>query len=298
MPKPRIVFFGTPEFGRVILETLLEPKLSVVGVVTQPDRPFGRDQKLLSSPVKILGEEHKIPVFTPVDKKELLAVRHKLQALKPDLFIVAAYGLILPPEILAIPAKGALNVHPSLLPKYRGASPIQGAILDGDRETGVTIILMDEKVDHGPILAQKTAPINPAETTPTLSVKLAQLGGQLLVRTIPSWLAGKITPREQDHSQATFTKLLEKEDGKVNWVMSNTEIERMIRALNLWPGVWTTVGEMADQLEREVKNPSQTNLRLKLLSAAVEDGALSLQTVQVEGRKPVSFSEFVNGYLI
>lgn len=296
--RPRIIFFGTPEFGRIILEALLNAKSSVVAVVTQPDRPVGRDQKLLPTPVKAFAKENKIPVLTSENKEKLLAIRHKLLALKPDLFVVAAYGQILPPEVLAIPKKGAINVHPSLLPKYRGASPIQGAILNGERETGVTIMLVDEKMDHGPILSQVSIPIATDETTPTLTLKLARLGADLLVKTIPRYLSGKISPKEQDHRLATYTKLLVKEDGLISWSMNNLEIERRIRAYNPWPGVWTTVGEMADQLERVVKNPNQTNLRLKLLSAAVEDGALSIQTVQVEGRKPNTLSEFVNGYLV
>lgn len=280
------------------MEALLNAKSSVVAVVTQPDRPVGRDQKLLPTPVKAFAKENKIPVLTSENKEKLLAIRHKLLALKPDLFVVAAYGQILPPEVLAIPKKGAINVHPSLLPKYRGASPIQGAILNGERETGVTIMLVDEKMDHGPILSQVSIPIATDETTPTLTLKLARLGADLLVKTIPRYLSGKISPKEQDHRLATYTKLLVKEDGLISWSMNNLEIERRIRAYNPWPGVWTTVGEMADQLERVVKNPNQTNLRLKLLSAAVEDGALSIQTVQVEGRKPNTLSEFVNGYLV
>ncbi|OGC56002.1 methionyl-tRNA formyltransferase [candidate division WWE3 bacterium RIFCSPHIGHO2_01_FULL_48_15] len=304
---PKIIFFGTPEFGRVILEALLTAKFDVVGVVTQPDRPIGREQKLLPTPVKALasaqgrsasgGKENKITVFTPADKPELLATSHKLLATKPDLFVIAAYGLIIPAEILQIPKKGAINVHPSLLPKYRGASPIQAAILNGDRETGVTIMLVDEKMDHGPILAQKTLPISSTETTPTATARLAHLGAELLVKTIPRYLAGKTTPKAQDDAQATYTKLITKDDGKVNWTQNNIEIERMIRAYAPWPGVWTTVFEMADQLERVVKNPAHANLKLKILSAAVEDGALSIKTVQVEGRKPISFGEFAGGYL-
>ncbi|MEX0587434.1 MAG: methionyl-tRNA formyltransferase, partial [Patescibacteria group bacterium] len=221
----------------------------------------------------------------------------KLLAERPQLFVVASYGMIIPPETLEIPEKGALNVHPSLLPKYRGASPIQAAILNGDLETGVTIMQMDEKMDHGPLLSQKKVTLDAAETTPTAMVKLAQFGGELLTRTIPGYLNGKIPPRPQDHDLATFTKLIKKDDGKVNWQENNIQIERMVRAFNPWPGVWTTVGEMAEQLDRELKNQRRQNLRLKVLQAHLENGTLSLDAVQVEGKNPTPFTEFLNGYL-
>lgn len=156
---------------------------------------------------------------------------------------------------------------------------------------------LDEKMDHGPILAQARAPLAPGETTPTLLAKLAALGGKLLVKTIPKYLTGKVAPKTQDDTKASYTKLITREDGKVNWTQNNTQIERMIRAYFPWPGVWTTVGEMADQLDREAKKPAQSTLRLKILQAAVEDSALSIKTVQVEGKNPTSLSEFINGYL-
>ncbi|MDP1710782.1 MAG: methionyl-tRNA formyltransferase [candidate division WWE3 bacterium] len=294
--KPTIIFFGTPLFGQIVLKRLLEEDLKIVAVVTQPDRPVGREGKKASSPVKTLGKEKKIQVFTPANKDELLTINHKLAKLKPDLFVVASYGMIIPPEILSIPSHGALNVHPSLLPKYRGASPIQAAILAGESETGVTIMLMDEQMDHGPILAQEKILLEPAETTPTAMVKLAQAGGELLTRTIPRYLADKITPQSQDHSQATYTKLIKKEDGRVNWAESNLRIERMVRAYNPWPGVWTTVGEMAEQLKRELRNARHQNLRLKILQAHIENGTISLDLIQVEGKNPISFADFGKGY--
>src|SRR3990170_1816171 len=180
MAKPRLIFFGTPLFGQVVLQKLLDENFNVVAIVTQPDRPVGRDQKLTPSPVKTLAKERKIKVFTPASKTELLATGSRLLALKPDLFVVASYGMIIPQEILELPEKGALNVHPSLLPKYRGASPIQAAILNGETETGVTIILMDEQMDHGPILAQEKIALDPAETTSTAMSKLAQFGSEIL----------------------------------------------------------------------------------------------------------------------
>jgi len=297
MAKPRLIFFGTPLFGQVVLQKLLDENFNVVAIVTQPDRPVGRDQKLTPSPVKTLAKERKIKVFTPASKTELLATGSRLLALKPDLFVVASYGMIIPQEILELPEKGALNVHPSLLPKYRGASPIQAAILNGETETGVTIILMDEQMDHGPILAQEKIALDPAETTSTAMSKLAQFGSEILARAIPNYLNGKIAPQPQDHTQATYTKLVKKDDGKVNWQENNIQIERMVRAYNPWPGVWTTVGEMAEQLDRELKNQRHRNLRLKILQAHLENGTLSLNSVQVEGKNPIAFADFVKGYL-
>jgi methionyl-tRNA formyltransferase len=295
--RPRIIFFGTPLFGQIILQKMLDENFNIVAVVTQPNRPVGRDQKLTPSPVKTLANERKIPVLTPADKTKLLATGSRLLALKPTLLVVASYGMIIPQEILKLPEKGALNVHPSLLPKYRGASPIQAAILNGEIRTGVTIILMDEQMDHGPILTQEEIVLDPAETTPTAMVKLAQFSDKLLARTILNYLNGKITPQPQDHTQATYTKLIKKDDGKVNWQENNAQIERMVRAYNPWPGVWTTVGEMAEQLDRELKNQRHQNLRLKILQAHLENGTLSLNSVQVEGKNPINFADFTRGYL-
>ncbi len=285
-PRPRIVFFGTPAFGQIILKALLDAKLNVVAVITQPE-----------SPVKVLAKDRKIPVSTPDNKQKLLATHRKLAALKPKLFIVASYGIIIPPEILEIPSKGTLDVRPSLLPQHRGPSPIQAAILEGDSETGVTIILMDEEIDHGPILSQKTVPIAPDETTPTLTAKLVHLGGNLLVGTIPEYLSGKIVPHPQNHERATFTKPIKKEDGEVSWVRSNERIERMIRAYKPWPGVWTTVGEMAEQLEQELRTPKHKNLKLKLLASHLENGVIALDLIQVGRKKPTSLADFVKEYL-
>ena len=296
--RPRIIFFGTPVFGQIVLRKLSDDNFNVVAVVTQPDRPVGRDQKLTPSPVKTFAKENKIKIFSPADKGELSTINRKLAKLKPTLFVVASYGMIVPSETLLIPEKGALNVHPSLLPKYRGASPIQAAILNGDTETGVTIMLMDEQMDHGPIVSQEKIALSPAETTATAMAKLAQVGGKILVRTIPVYLEGKLNPRPQDHTQATYTKLVKKDNGRVNWQDNNIQVERMARAYNPWPGVWTTVGEMAEQLDRELKNQRHQNLRLKILQAHLENGTLSLDAVQVEGKNPITFSDFTKGYLI
>ncbi len=295
--KPRIVFFGSPAFGQVILKRLLED-FAVAGVVTQPDRSRGRGRKRLPTPVKSFAKENKITAYNPENKKQLRDLKARLKRLKPDVFAVASYGMIIPQEILEIPKRGTFNVHPSLLPKYRGPSPIHATILHGDEKTGVTIMLMDEKMDHGPILAQKEIPISPEETTLTLTAKLAYFGSDLLVETIQRLLKDGITPQPQDHEKATYTKLIKKKDGHVDWDrMGNENIERMIRAYQPWPGVWTTVGEMADQLEQELRNKKHKNLKLKILAAHLENGVLALDRVQVEGKKPISLTDFGKGYL-
>jgi len=295
--KPVIVFFGSPVFGKLILGRLVEEGFKVAAVVTQPDRSQGRGKKRLPTPVKSFAKEHKITAYTPENKRQLTNLKTKLKRLKPDLFVVASYGLIIPGETLEIPAKGALNVHPSLLPKYRGATPIQAAILSGDAETGVTVMLMDERMDHGPVVAQERITLDPAETLATATVKLARLGGELLVKTIPDYLKGEIIPQPQNHEEATYTKLLKKDDGKIGWGSSNEKIERMLRAYQPWPGVWTTVGEMTEQLDRELNNQRHKNLKLKILAAHLENGAIVIDTLQVEGKRPISFQDFIKGYL-
>jgi len=223
----KLTFFGTPKFSATILNILISQYPNIF-VITQPDKPVGRKQVLTPSPVKIVAKKHKIPFF---DYRNSTSIIQIIKVKKPDLTIVAAFGKILPPEILKIPKFGCLGVHPSLLPKYRGPTPVQFAILNGEKETGVTIFLMDEKMDHGPIVAQRQwqfpisnfqfpnksqAQMSPI-TSAALSEKLAQLGAELLIETIPKWIEGKIKPRPQNHKKATYTKLLTKKDGFVDW---------------------------------------------------------------------------------
>ncbi|MBI2507100.1 MAG: methionyl-tRNA formyltransferase [Candidatus Niyogibacteria bacterium] len=232
------IFFGTSEFAIPILDALKNkgwlPKL----VVATPDRPAGRKLKLKSSPVKMWAEKNGIPVIQPENLKNPDTFQ-KLTDTKCRLILVAAYGKIMPKEVLDLPEKGSLNVHPSLLPRYRGADPIRSAILAGDKKTGVTVMLMDEKMDHGPILKHETLNLKHKKYTyPELKKELAELGGKLLAETLPEWLAGEIKPKEQDHSKATYTKKITKEDGHINWSESAEIIERKIRALNPWPGTY------------------------------------------------------------
>jgi len=242
--KVKIVFLGAGEFGTIILQGLIE-------------------------------NGHK-PVLVYDFKK--------IEELKPDLVIVASYGKIIPKKILEIPKYGCLNVHPSLLPKYRGPSPIQTTILNGDKKTGVTIILMDEKIDHGKIISNSKFLISKKFTYPELCQKLANLGVKLLIQTIPEWIKGEIKPKPQEESKATYTKILKREDGKIDWSKPGREIERQIRAFNPWPGAFTFI-----------KHKNKT-LRIKILEAIVKDNKLIIKKLQPEGKKPMSFEEFKRGY--
>lgn len=234
--KPKMIFMGTPEFGAIILEKLSLSGYKPVLIMTAPDKPVGREQILTPSPVKLLAEKYSIPILQP---EKIENCKLKIENCKPDLIIVAAYGQILPKEILEIPQKGSLNVHPSLLPKYRGATPIQYAILNDDKETGVTIILMDEKMDHGPILAQRKLKIEEDESALILHDKLANLGANLLIETISKWQKGLLKPLSQDETKAIYTKILTREDGRIIWKKTAKELEREIRAFSGWPGSFT-----------------------------------------------------------
>ncbi|HYN87643.1 MAG TPA: methionyl-tRNA formyltransferase, partial [Ardenticatenaceae bacterium] len=211
--KPRIIFMGTPDFAVPSLDALhATGDYEIALVITQPDRPVGRGQVLQASPIKQLAERLGLPVWTPEKLRGEAAVA-RLRAAAPDVQVIVAYGEILRPSVLDVPPRGTLNVHASLLPKYRGAAPIAGALLAGERETGVTIMLLDPGMDTGPILSQRSTPIGPNETAGDLHERLAQLGAELLVETLPRWLAGEIEPKPQDHSQATATKMLTKDAG-------------------------------------------------------------------------------------
>lgn len=264
------IFFGTPHFAVIILEALIEAGYLPTLVMTVPDKPKGRSHVLTPPPVKIFAEERGISVLQPTALKND-SIIDAIAALRPDFFIVAAYGKIIPKGILDIPKKGGINIHPSLLPKYRGPSPIQAAILNGDETTGVTIMLMDEEMDHGPILAQRIfkevePPVRGSTSRPTaeeLSKNLAELGAQLLIETIPKWLAGEITPQEQDHAKATYTKIIMKEDGRIDWRKSAEEIERMARAYAPWPSAWTIMCDTKGRTKR------RGMMRVKILKARV-----------------------------
>lgn len=235
----RIVFMGTPEFAVPSLAALLHEGYDVVGVLTQPDRPAGRGQKMEESPVKQLARRHGLAIQQPHSLRDP-AAQAALIALAPDVIVVAAYGLILPRAVLELPRFGCMNVHGSLLPRWRGAAPIPAAILAGDAETGISLMLMDAGVDTGPLLATASLPITPDDTTGTLTDKLARLGAELLVRVLPGWLAGEIVPRPQPEEGATYAPRIEKNAGEIAWSEPAALIERRVRAYQPWPGAFTS----------------------------------------------------------
>ena len=304
---------GTPEAGAAVLEKLITsgtyaPQL----VITQPDKPIGRKQELTPPPVKALAQKHGMEVWQPATLKNPQVIA-RIREKEPTLIIIAAYGRIIPKEILAIPPRGTLNVHPSLLPLHRGSSPVQYAILEGDAETGATVMLTDEGMDTGPILAQTHVPISPNDTAQTLSHKLFEIGAELLLETLPKWLQGTLKPRPQDHTRATTTKLLAKEDGEIKPEYAAERIERMLRALQPWPGIYlqlttnnsqqTTREKMLKILKARVtpceKNQSPLTLSLtskKELCLHTEKDCLILETVHPEGKKPMSGYELWLGY--
>jgi methionyl-tRNA formyltransferase len=235
----RIIFMGTAELSCASLEKLSADKsFQIIAVVTQPDKPKGRELKLTPSPVKILAEKFQLPVLQPLKARDEKFIS-ELRELKPDLIIVIAYGQILPQTILDLPKLGCVNAHTSLLPKYRGAAPIQWAIADGETETGVTIMKMDAGLDTGPILSIRKTPILPTDDSQTLHDRLAQLGAELLVETIPGFVSGKISPQPQPLENSSYAAKIKKEDGRVDWHLPAQKIWNRLRAFTPWPGAFT-----------------------------------------------------------
>lgn len=235
--EPNIVFMGTPDFAVPSLRALAEGAYRLT-VVTQPDRPAGRGGKLTPPPVKVAAEELDLPVLQPESLKDA-EFRAQFAALHPKATVLVAYGEYVAPSLLDLPVRGSINLHPSLLPRWRGSTPMQSPILAGDPVTGVTIIRMDKGLDTGPIIAQRSVRISDEETHPELSARLALLGAELLADTLPLWLRGEIEATPQDDSQATMTRILSKEDGLIDWALSADELSRRVRALQPWPGTYT-----------------------------------------------------------
>lgn len=286
-----IVFIGTPKFSSIILEKLISTSYKPVLVITAKDKPVGRKGIITPPSVKVTAQKYSIPIEQPEKLKEL--------SLKPDLIILAAYGQIIPKSILDIPKYGAINVHPSLLPKYRGASPIQSAILNGDKETGVTIYFMDEKMDHGKILSNVKYSIPDKITYPELSDNLAHIGADLLISTISQ--LDKIKTYAQDETKATYTKIIKKEDGEIDWNKPAEEIERQIRAFNPWPGTFTIWKENDKKIKilraevRENNNDEQSGKVMPGLIVKCGKDSLAVLELQLEGKKPVSSNDFIKG---
>lgn len=298
----RVLFFGTAALAVPSLQKLHADGFEIIGVVTQPDKPVGRKQKLTPSPVKKAAQELGIPVFEPTTLKDE-AAQKTLSELKPDVIVVVAYGKIIPPWLLELPKLGAINVHPSLLPKYRGASPLPASIVHGDTETGVTIMLMDEELDHGPILSQEKIALTGTETGETISKQLAEHGATQLSKTLKDFVDGNITPKEQDHGAATYTEILTRDHGKIDWTKSAVEIERMIRAYTPWPGAWTTLdGKRLKVMVTRIydgKNMDVCGTIWKTengeLAGATKTSGLVLVTVQPEGGTVMTGEDFARG---
>jgi len=305
--KLRTIFMGTSDFSESILQALISAKYNVVSVYTQPDKKVGRKQELVKSAVKNLAEKNKIPVFDPVKFDAETIAKTKEQ--KPDLIIVAAYGRILPKEVLELPGFGAINLHTSLLPAYRGPSPIQNAILNGEKTTGVTMMLMNAGVDTGDILAQKELAINEHDTTPNVSANLAKLASSLLLENIPLLVKRDLKPKPQDNAHATLCQLIERTDGKIMWSDEAEAIYNRYRAFYSWPGIYTfwENNEVIKRIKLNkislLKSNPETKHHIGEVFLLGEDcgvqtllGVIILQEVQLEGKDSVTIREFLNGY--
>jgi methionyl-tRNA formyltransferase len=298
MINSKIIFMGTPQFAADVLAIML-PHTKISSVVTQPDKAQARSKKLVPCSVKCLAEKNQIPVFQPENKEGLVSY---IKEESPDLVIVAAFGMILPAELLRVPIFGALNVHPSMLPKYRGPSPIEAAILAGDKKTGVTIMELSEKMDAGNIVAQKEFLLSGGETTPELQNKTAQMGGEMLIEVIPRWLNHELVSIPQVEDDATYTKLISKDDGKINFTFESAEkIERKCRAYTPWPGVYAYWEKKKldfyeiKTINREL-NPGHVELDAGDIAIGCISGAIKPKFFKMEGKNKVTASEFLCGY--
>jgi methionyl-tRNA formyltransferase len=296
-----VVFMGTPEFSVAALKAITGSQHKVICVYTQPPRPKGRGQQLQKSPVQLAAEESGIAVRHPLSLKKDEQARQEFIGLKADVAVVAAYGLILPKTVLEAPRFGCINIHASLLPRWRGASPIQRAIWAGDAESGITIMQMEEGLDTGPMIAKGSVPIGTSMTTPMLHDALAAMGGKLIVPVLDTLaLDGKIEAQKQDESLTSYAALLNKEDGRFNWSQSAAEIDRQIRALNPWPGVWTmTSGKRLKILEAVPVEPSigpagTVSDKTGLVICGGNTG-LRLKKVQPDNAKPMDAVSAING---
>lgn len=297
----KVVFMGTPDFAVPALQALLETQ-NVVGVVTQPDSPFGRGRKLRPSPVKTAALAADIPVYQPKSLRSEAAAA-PLRDWQPDIIIVAAFGQILKPHILDLPPHGCLNIHASLLPRWRGASPIQHAIMSGDAETGVCLMRMDVGLDTGPVFACRATPISASDDAAALHDRLAALGGALLRDHLDDIIAGKLAARPQEDAKSTYAPMIRKEDGRLDWTKSAAELDRRIRAMTPWPGAFTTwQGKPLKILSaRPSDEPPRARPGLVLrddggeTAVATGSGLLILDVIQLAGKKAMPAADFVRG---
>lgn len=294
----KVVFMGTPDFAVPALEALIAAH-EVIGVVTQPDRPAGRRSQIQPPPVKKTAEAHNIPVFQPEKIRTADAIE-TLQQWSPDVFVVAAFGQILPQKVLDIPPHGSLNIHASLLPRWRGAAPIHAAIRAGDTETGITIMKMDAGLDTGPMLTQRSTSITTQDTSQSLHDTLARIGAELLLDTLPAYLAGEITPQAQDDTLSTYAPAINKAEGRIDWAQDAASIERLVRAFTPWPGTFTFWnGQQLKILAGETgagdHQAGEVFLHGDRLAIGTGDGLFYPTRLQLAGRSAVSVGEFLRG---
>lgn len=301
----KIVFMGTPDFSVPTLEAMIEAGHEVIAVMTQPDKPKGRGKAMAYPPVKEKAIEYNIPVYQPVKVREESFVE-VLKEIQPEVIVVVAFGQILPESILNIPEYGCINVHASLLPKYRGAAPIQWSIIDGEQKTGITTMYMDVGLDTGDMLLQEEVMITPEETGGSLHDKLSILGGRLLVETLEQLEAKTIHRRKQDDSQSNYAKMLDKTCGLIDFHKSAEEIERLIRGLNPWPSAYTSYDNKTLKIWRSKVRPELSEgkpgeiiqVTKKEIVIQTGEGALSILELQLEGKKRMTAEAFLRGYKV
>ncbi|MGB3253209.1 MULTISPECIES: methionyl-tRNA formyltransferase [Buttiauxella] len=297
----RIIFAGTPDFAARHLDALLSSQHQVVGVFTQPDRPAGRGKKLMPSPVKVLATERDIPVFQPASLRPA-ENQELVSSLNADVMVVVAYGLILPKAVLDMPRLGCINVHGSLLPRWRGAAPIQRSLWAGDAETGVTIMQMDVGLDTGDMLVKLSCPIEATDTSATLYDKLANLGPQGLLETLNQLATGRATPEVQSEELVTYAEKLSKEEARIDWSLSAAQLERCIRAFNPWPMSWleidgqpvkiwqaSVINQLTDAAPGTIIETNKQGIQV-----ATGDGILNLQSLQPAGKKAMTAQDLLN----
>lgn len=299
--KIKTIFIGTPDFAvPALLSIINDSDFEMIAVITQPDKKIGRKQILTPPQVKTVAIKHNLPVWQPIKIKE---ITENIAAAQPDVIIVAAYAQIIPESILAIPKYGCINIHGSLLPKYRGASCVQAAIMNGDEETGITIMKMDKNLDTGPILEQSSIKINDTDTAETVSEKLAGLGGEIIVPTVKSYIGGQIKPIPQDDKLSTYAPMLKKNDGIVDWRKTAVEIERFVRAMLPWPGAWTSwQGKKISIKKVKIINSGHEVQIGQIFSyedapaIKCSDESLVLELIQLEGKNETTGKDFLRGY--
>lgn len=300
----RVIFMGTPEFAVPSLERLILSRYQVVAVYTQPDKVSGRGRALVASPVKRAATNWQLPVVQPAGFKEA-GVVSQLADFHPDIIVVAAYGQILPQSVLDLPTRGCINIHPSLLPRFRGATPVAAAILAGSEFTGVSIMLMEAGLDTGPVLVRAQIPVSGLDTTGLLTAKLSRIAAPLLVEALSFWLRGELAPQPQDEAGATYSGTLAKQDGEIDWHLSAEEIWRRVRAFQPWPGCYTRwqgrqlkITEslpLAGEGTREVGQVLALNREEAAFGVGTGDGVLAVLKVQLEGKRAMSAVEFLHG---